>query len=59
MRTLCLNELSEIRGGGQNRSCMLMGGLAFGSALAGFWSGWGVATAIGVTTAAIAYGCFD
>lgn len=59
MRTLNNEELVEIQGGGKNRSCMLMGGLAFGSAIGGWWSGWGVATAIGVTTAAIAYGCFD
>lgn len=59
MKKLEIEKLVEIHGGGKNRSCMLMGGLAFASALGAWWNGWGAATAIAVTAGAIVYGCFD
>lgn len=59
MKKIEIEKLAEIHGGGKNRSCMLMGGLAFGAALGGWWTGWGTATAIVITAQAIVYGCFD
>lgn len=51
---LSKEELVLTIGGSKNRSCMLLGGLAFGSLLVQHWG-----AAIGVTAGAIIYGCFS
>lgn len=54
MKELRLEELHTITGGTENRTCMILGGLAFLSVLSQQWR-----AAIGTTAAATVLGCFD
>lgn len=59
MKKLDLTQMEQISAGGQGRTCMILGGLAFVSFFGGFYSGSGFFAAASITAGAAVYGCFD
>lgn len=59
MKTIQSNHMEDIIGGGQGRTCMILGGIVFGLVLGGFFNPglWGSAATI--TGGAAIYGCFN
>jgi len=59
MKELNLFQMEEITGGGQQRTCMIIGGIATLSFIAGFlYQPFWVLAAGSIITGAV-YGCFD
>lgn len=59
MKEMNLFQMEEINAGGQNRNCMILGGIAFFAGIGGFFAPvfWGIAG--GATIGATVYGCFN
>lgn len=59
MRELHNNELALLQGGGQGRTCMIYGGIAFLSLVSTAWNPAGFYGALAQTSIAAGYGCFE
>lgn len=59
MKEINVFQMEQIIAGGQNRTCTILGGLAFASFIGGFFVPTGFFAAATITAGAAVYGCFD